>query len=82
MKFFWCVIGVVLVIEGIPWFLSPQGLKRMLVQMLPVPERTLRMMGLLLIAGRSADRLLCGDLLQLMTSFFRLRQPLTILLIP
>ncbi len=51
MKFFWCVIGVVLVIEGIPWFLSPQGLKRMLVQMLPVPERTLRMMGLLLMLG-------------------------------
>nr|WP_320116334.1 DUF2065 domain-containing protein [uncultured Desulfuromonas sp.] len=51
MKFFWCVVGVVLVIEGIPWFLSPQGLKRMLVQMLPVPERTLRMMGLLLMLG-------------------------------
>ncbi|MBF0644401.1 DUF2065 domain-containing protein [Desulfuromonas acetoxidans] len=51
MKFFWCVIGVVLVLEGIPWFLSPQGLKRMLVQMLPLPERTLRMMGLMLMLG-------------------------------
>nr|WP_320051029.1 DUF2065 domain-containing protein [uncultured Desulfuromonas sp.] len=49
MKFFLCVIGVVLVIEGIPWFLSPQGLKRMLLQMLPIPERTLRVMGLLLM---------------------------------
>ena len=49
MKFFLCVIGVVLVIEGIPWFLSPQGLKRMLLQVLPIPERTLRVMGLLLM---------------------------------
>ena len=49
MKFFLCVIGVVLVIEGIPWFLSPQGFKRMLLQMLPIPERLLRLMGLLLM---------------------------------
>ncbi|PLX96457.1 MAG: DUF2065 domain-containing protein [Desulfuromonas sp.] len=51
MKFFWCVVGVVLVVEGIPWFLSPQGLKRMLVQMLPIPEQTLRALGVLLMAG-------------------------------
>jgi len=49
MKFFLCVIGVVLVVEGIPWFLSPQGFKRMLLQMLPIPERVLRLMGLLLM---------------------------------
>ena len=47
MKFFLCVIGVVLIVEGIPWFLSPQGFKQMLLQMLPVPERMLRLMGLL-----------------------------------
>ena len=49
MKFFLCVVGVILVIEGIPWFLSPQGFKRMLLQMLPVPEGTLRLLGLLLM---------------------------------
>lgn len=49
MKFFLCVVGVVLVVEGIPWFLSPQGFKRMLLQMLPVPERVLRIMGLVLM---------------------------------
>jgi uncharacterized protein YjeT (DUF2065 family) len=49
MKFFLSVVGVVLVVEGIPWFLSPQGFKRMLLQMLPVPERVLRIMGLLLM---------------------------------
>lgn len=49
MKFFLSVVGVVLVVEGIPWFLSPQGFKRMLLQMLPVPELVLRIMGLLLM---------------------------------
>lgn len=49
MKFFLCVVGVVLIVEGIPWFLSPQGFKQMLLQMLPVPERMLRLMGLLLM---------------------------------
>ncbi|OEU74734.1 MAG: hypothetical protein BA874_12730 [Desulfuromonadales bacterium C00003068] len=49
MKFFLCVVGVVLIVEGVPWFLSPQGFKRMLLQMLPIPERVLRMMGLVLM---------------------------------
>lgn len=49
MKFFLCVIGIVMVIEGIPWFLSPQGFKRMLLQMLAVPEQVLRIMGLVLM---------------------------------
>lgn len=51
MKFFLCVVGVVMVVEGVPWFLSPQGLKRLLLQMLPVPEATLRLMGLLMMLG-------------------------------
>lgn len=51
MKFFWCVVGVVLVIEGIPWFMSPQGFKRMLLQMLPIPEGTLRLLGFLLMVS-------------------------------
>ncbi|MBW2186375.1 MAG: DUF2065 domain-containing protein [Deltaproteobacteria bacterium] len=49
MKFFLCVVGVVLIVEGVPWFLSPQGFKRMLLQMLPIPERVLRIMGLVLM---------------------------------
>ncbi len=52
MKFFLSVIGVVLVLEGIPWFLSPQGFKRMLLQMLPLHDATLRLMGLgLMLSG-------------------------------
>lgn len=49
MEFFFTVIGVVMVIEGMPWFLSPQGVKKMLIQILPLPERTMRSMGLILM---------------------------------
>lgn len=52
MEFFFTVIGVVMVVEGMPWFLSPQGVKKMLLQILPLPERTMRSMGLvLMLAG-------------------------------
>ncbi|MCK9172707.1 DUF2065 domain-containing protein [Desulfuromonas thiophila] len=49
MEFFWSLIGVLLVVEGIPWFLSPLTMKRLLVQLLPVPVRHLRLLGLLLM---------------------------------
>ena len=49
MEFFLTVIGVVMVVEGMPWFLSPQGVKKMLIQILPLPERTMRSMGLMLM---------------------------------
>jgi len=55
MKFFLTVMGVVMIIEGMPWFLSPQGVKKMLVQILPLPERTMRSLGLILMfAGLAA----------------------------
>jgi uncharacterized protein YjeT (DUF2065 family) len=39
------VLGVVLLIEGIPWFLSPPGVKNLLRQILLRPERQLRLAG-------------------------------------
>jgi len=52
MEFFLTVIGVVMVVEGMPWFLSPQGVKKMLLQILPLPEHIMRSMGLvLMLAG-------------------------------
>lgn len=40
------VLGVVMVVEGIPWFLSPTGYKRLLLQLLPVNDLVLRLLGL------------------------------------
>lgn len=45
MDFLATVLGVVLVIEGIPWFLSPPGVKSLLRQILPLPDRQLRLAG-------------------------------------
>lgn len=55
MDFLIVVIGVVMVVEGIPWFLSPGGYKRLLLQVLPLREGVLRLLGLMLM--------LCGLLL-------------------
>lgn len=52
MDFLLCVVGVVLVFEGVPWFLSPQGLKKVLRQLVALPDGSLRMMGFcLMMAG-------------------------------
>ena len=49
MDFLLVVIGVVMIVEGIPWFLSPGGYKRLLVQLLPVGDGLLRLLGLLMM---------------------------------
>jgi uncharacterized protein YjeT (DUF2065 family) len=43
------VLGVVLIVEGIPWFLSPRGTKRMLSELFRMNDRSLRGLGLVLM---------------------------------
>jgi len=50
MKFLLIVLGVVLVIEGIPWFLSPRGVLRALLVMARSRENALRAGGLALMS--------------------------------
>ena len=40
------VLGVVLIVEGVPWFLSPRSTKRMLSELLRMNEQSLRGIGL------------------------------------
>ncbi len=51
MKFLVSVIGVILVLEGMPWFLSPQTMKKTLLQLAMLPDATLRLLGALLMAA-------------------------------
>ena len=52
MNFIVTVIGVVLVVEGIPWFLSPAGVRRTLAQLTALSDQVLRVLGLLcMLAG-------------------------------
>lgn len=50
MKFFLCVFGMVMIIEGIPYFLSPGKMKSWVKQILNLPEETLRRFGFTLMA--------------------------------
>ena len=43
------VIGVVLIFEGLPWFLSPQAAKNVLRQLAAIDNRSLRILGFVLM---------------------------------
>jgi uncharacterized protein YjeT (DUF2065 family) len=47
MKFFLCVVGVVLIIEGLPYFAFPEKIKVFLSKLQDIPDSTLRILGLL-----------------------------------
>jgi len=49
MKFFLCVIGLVMVIEGLPYFAFPDKMKSWVNKMLDMPEGTLRKFGFVLM---------------------------------
>ena len=49
MDFFLCVIGMVMVVEGIPYFAFPIKMKGWVEKMLELPESTLRRFGLVLM---------------------------------
>lgn len=61
MDYFLCVLGMVFVVEGLPYLTFPETLKNYLARLTALPDTTLRIMGfaavcigLLLIAiGRS-----------------------------
>ncbi|MBN2284330.1 MAG: DUF2065 domain-containing protein [Deltaproteobacteria bacterium] len=47
MKFMLCVIGMVLIIEGLPYFAFPEKIKDYLLKIQEIPDNTLRILGLL-----------------------------------
>lgn len=52
MKYFLCVLGMVLIIEGLPYFAFPEKLKLYLTKIMEIPDGTLRILGLIsMIAG-------------------------------
>jgi uncharacterized protein YjeT (DUF2065 family) len=51
-KFFLCVIGLVLVLEGLPYFAFPEKLKSLYLKIQEVSDTNLRMLGFLaMVAG-------------------------------
>jgi uncharacterized protein len=49
MDYFLCVIGMVMIIEGLPYFAFPEKMKRLITSLLGMPERALRRFGLILM---------------------------------
>jgi hypothetical protein len=50
MDTFLCVIGMVMIIEGTPYFASPEKLKQWLMELLEMPDNLLRGLGFCLMA--------------------------------
>lgn len=46
MDFFLCVLGMVFIIEGLPYFAFPEKLKIYLEKISTIPESTLRIFGI------------------------------------
>lgn len=46
MKYFLCVLGLVLIIEGIPYFAAPDKMKQLMLKLPLIPSTTLRLFGL------------------------------------
>lgn len=49
MEFFLCVIGMVMIIEGLPYFAFPEKMKTWIYKVLELPETTLRKFGFVLM---------------------------------
>jgi len=51
LNLFLAALGLALVIEGLPYFLAPDTVKKMAVRMQELPASTLRLIGLLSMVG-------------------------------
>ncbi|MFW6053038.1 MAG: DUF2065 domain-containing protein [Desulfosalsimonas sp.] len=51
MEFFLCVIGMVMIIEGLPYFAFPDKMKEMMNRILELPDSALRKFGLILMVA-------------------------------
>ena len=52
MKFFFCVVGMVMIVEGLPYFAFPGKMKKMVQMMMGLEDVKLRKFGIvLMLAG-------------------------------
>jgi uncharacterized protein YjeT (DUF2065 family) len=49
VEYFLCVLGMVMVIEGLPYFAAPARMKIWIQKMAELPDSTLRLTGFLLM---------------------------------
>ncbi|MBF0378354.1 MAG: DUF2065 domain-containing protein [Desulfamplus sp.] len=49
MKFFICVMGMVMIVEGLPYFAFPEKMKEIIITVTELPENSLRRFGAILM---------------------------------
>ena len=49
MKFFLCVIGMVMVVEGLPYFAFPEKMKFIIQKVMDMPDKALQKFGFVLM---------------------------------
>jgi hypothetical protein len=49
MKFFVCVIGMVMVVEGLPYFAFPKKMKFVIQKVIEMPDKALQKFGFVLM---------------------------------
>ncbi len=47
MKTFFCLLGLILIIEGLPYFAFPDKMKKWVLTIQNIPENSLRIVGLM-----------------------------------
>ena len=45
MKLFICLIGLILIVEGLPYFVFPDKMKNWMKMIMEIPDSSLRVMG-------------------------------------
>jgi uncharacterized protein len=49
MDYFLCVIGMVMIVEGVPYAIFPKAMKRWVVKVLEMPDGSLQRFGVVLM---------------------------------
>ena len=49
MEYFFCVLGMVMIVEGLPYFAAPARMKVWIQKMAELPDSSLRLIGFLLM---------------------------------
>ena len=61
MKYFFCVIGMVMIVEGLPYFAFPQKMRQMVAVVLGMDDASLRRFGFfMMMAGLAVVYLAMG----------------------